>query len=818
MRIGRKPAVPAGATVLGALPAGAPMHVTVALLPRDPGGLAGYAEAVSTPGSGVYRDYLSPAQFAQRYGAAPAQVRAVQASLRAHGLRPGPVSPSSLSIPVTATAGQLERAFSLTFLRLALPGGKAAVASTAAPSFDAGVARSVQAVVGLSTLSAPRPLLVRPGRRPALSTALGSGLGAGPLASHPHVATGGPQPCGAAQSASSSQQAHTADQIASAYGFAGLYGAGDLGAGQTIAVYELEPNDSGDISAYAACYGIHPSISYIPVDGGAGSGAGSGEAALDIENLIGLAPGARLLVYQGPNMNSGAPGSGPYDTFSTIIDQDRAQVITVSWGQCEAAQGAGTADAENTLFEQAAVQGQSLIAAAGDEGSEDCNGGSGTPNSALAVDDPASQPFATGVGGTSLSQLGPRPTESVWNNGGGLVGALGGGAGGGGLSAFWPMPSYQLQAPSSLHVVQASSSGASCGNPGGLCREVPEVSADADPSTGYLIYWNGAGSAGFGQPTGWQGIGGTSGAAPVWAALIALANASRPCGGSAIGFADPALYRAAAGAYGNDFNDVASGNNDFTQTNGGKYAAGPGYDMASGLGTPNGAALAASMCPDTVRVTNPGGQRSTLRASISLRVRAADIRGATVSYHAIGLPPGLSIGGASGEVIGKPQRVGTFWVTITGQDAQGASGRAVFPWSVGQAPKTSRVSLTGLGSGRPRLSFTLTAGRGAPSIQTIRLSLPGGLRFGGTRHVTVSSPGVKRLRFTAALSHGTMVIRLRRAVGLVRVSVSFPSLHGSFGMLSRARKHNRRGVMLTLGMIDSDNGSSLLGVRLKPGR
>ena len=100
-----------------------------------------------------------------------------------------------------------------------------------------------------------------------------------------------------------------ADQIASAYGFPALYRAGDQGAGQTVALYELEPNLTSDIAAYQACYGTGASVSYVPVDGGVGSGAGTGEAALDIENVIGLAPRANVIVYQGPNSNSGS-GSG----------------------------------------------------------------------------------------------------------------------------------------------------------------------------------------------------------------------------------------------------------------------------------------------------------------------------------------------------------------------------------------------------------------------------------------------------------------------------------------------------------------------------
>ncbi len=483
-RVGRQPADLAKATVIGQLAQDKVLHVTVALKPRNQAALSAYAEAVSTPGSGVYREYLSPQQFARRFGASAAEVRAVGRELASRGLRPGPLSAGGLSISVTATAAQLDRGFSVSLRRVALRDGHTAVAASAAPAFGAGAAADVQAVIGLDAIASPQPLLVR---APAHSQRRE------PRAEH-HVVTGGPQPCSAAQSAAGAAGAHTADQIASAYGYSGLYGAGDLGAGTTIAVYELEPVASSDLAAYQSCYGIHTQISYVKVDGGAGSGSGSGEAALDIEQLIGLAPAAKLIVYEGQNSNSGSPGAGPYDTFASIIDQDRAQVVTVSWGECEQALGAANAAAENTLFEQAAVQGQTVVSAAGDSGSEDCDGQASFPQTQLAVDDPASQPYVMGVGGTTLSAVGPRPTESVWNDGGSPAnGILQPGAGGGGISNFWQMPPAQRDAAPSLNVLGLGVTGSACGAPSGYCREVPDVAADADPTTGYAIYWNGNG-------------------------------------------------------------------------------------------------------------------------------------------------------------------------------------------------------------------------------------------------------------------------------------------------------------------------------------
>ncbi|HWF75446.1 MAG TPA: protease pro-enzyme activation domain-containing protein [Solirubrobacteraceae bacterium] len=663
VRVGSAAAIPAAARVLGLLAPVTKLDVTVALAPRDPAGLAAFASAVSTPGSPEYRQYLTVAQFASRFGPTPAQVASVRSSLQAHGLDPGPVTANGLAIPVKATAGALSSAFSIAFSRVLAPSGRVAFASTAAPLFDAGVARLVQGVVGLDTLSVPEPRTVR-----AHHAARDAALNA------PQVVTGGPQPCAGASAAAPGQQAYTADQIAAAYSFPGLYAAGDLGAGQTVAVYELEPNDPNDIAGYQSCYGTSAAVSYVPVDGGAGTGAGTGEAALDIENVIGLAPKANIIVYQGPNSNSGSPGAGPYDVYNVIISQNRAKIITTSWGQCEPMEGSPDATAESTLFQEAAAQGQTVISAAGDNGAEDCFTAGQNLDTTPAVDDPSSQPFVTGVGGTSMAAPGPPPTQAVWNNGGNLGTLLGtsAGAGGGGISAFWKMPSYQSGAPSSLHVINADSTGSLCGATSGYCRQVPDVSANADPFTGYLIYYQGA----------WGGIGGTSAAGPVWAALIALADASPACTGTSVGFANPALYRVAGGPqYAAAFNDVTAGNNDFTGTNGGKFAAAPGYDMASGLGTPIAPTLATALC-ETVTLANPGPQTSTLGHNLSLHLSATDAANASLTFRATGLPPGLAIDHTTGVIRGAPTQAGAYTVIVQATDTGGRTNIISFKWTI----------------------------------------------------------------------------------------------------------------------------------------
>jgi subtilase family serine protease len=207
---------------------------------------------------------------------------------------------------------------------------------------------------------------------------------------------------------------------------------------------------------------------------------------LDADIVMSQVPDASILIYVAPNTASGA-----IDEYRAIVNQDRAQVISISWGLCETDAGWSDARTENNLFKQAAAQGQTVFAAAGDNGSADCYGADGT--TALAVDDPASQPYVTGVGGTTLSAIEPR-REAVWNSGGH--------GGGGGISQLWAMPTYQ-------NAVHTTTSSSPCGTPSG-CRQVPDVAASADPDHGYTVYCSVPTACGSG---GWTAFGGTSGAA-----------------------------------------------------------------------------------------------------------------------------------------------------------------------------------------------------------------------------------------------------------------------------------------------------------------
>ncbi len=433
-----------------------------------------------------------------------------------------------------------------------------------------------------------------PGVRPDQPTGQAGGAALSPHTATPHQA---PVACADAALLASEGEGWTAAQLATTYGLSTLYQQGRLGAGQRLGVYELEPFTPGDIASYQSCYGTHASVSTENVDGGA-NGAQEGEAALDIEVAAGLAPLSSITVYSGPNS-----GNGPIDTYHQMVTDDAVRVITTSWGQCEGPGGVSPEEQnlESTYFAEARLQDQTVFAAAGDSGSSDCfNPEYGDDSTALAVDDPADQPDVTGVGGTSLTSETSTPaTETVWNDGPAV--GTGGGAGGGGNSVDFAAGSYQ-QIPEAQTYAVDNCSGR-IGVPGSQqCREVPDVSASSDPDHGDPVFFDG----------GWQLFGGTSAAAPLWAALTTDIN--QGCA-SAVGFVNSLLYAAGSGTS-PPFNDITAGENYLFPPPPADYPAAAGYDLASGWGSPRAAGLlslfsgSSAGCP-SVTGLSPGSGPAT---------------------------------------------------------------------------------------------------------------------------------------------------------------------------------------------------------------
>ena len=740
--------LPAGAQVTGATSSTATVTADVSLKPRDPATLEAFVHAVSTPGSPQYGHYLARGQFGPEFGPTPATVAATRAWLASSGLRVGANSSDGLLIPVSGTAAQIESAFGVPLENARLAGGRMARAETAEPRVPAALADSVEGVLGLSTVAEPHPQLV-PGQALAgggsASGSTSGGTSAGSTSAGsagPHaaaVAHAGPAACPDASAAADSR-GWTADQLASAYGFSTLYGQGRVGAGQTVGIYELEPFAPSDIQAFEACYGINVPVSTVPVNGGA-SGPQVGEAALDIEMVAGLAPSSSIIVYSGPNDN----GSGPIDTYARMVNDDSAKVLTTSWGECEGTGGISPDEqqAETVLFEKAAAQGQSVLAASGDSGSTDCfSNNPPNPDQTLSVDDPADQPYVTGVGGTSLTSIStPSPTESVWNDG------PGGGAGGGGVSKDFVAPSWQQ-----IPAAQNSFTSNTCGTPATQqCREVPDVSASADPEHPAMIYVGGQ----------WVPFGGTSTAAPVWAALTTVIN--QGCAAPA-GFLNQTLYAAGAGGSApfNDITTPANGNDMFGSAPPYHYPATSGYDLASGWGSPKAAALlgtltgSAAGCPAvtglsansgpatggrTVVITGNGFGSSTpavhfggaTAAVLSSTPNSVTVRTPDVTYgQQAGVTVTVSAGPAAGTSATVPAGEYTF---VSPQITGVVPGKG--PTSGGGTVIVNGSDFSGASSvriGSAASSFTVT------SDTSLVAQVPPGPAGGATVEVVVQSP------------------------------------------------------------------------------
>jgi len=596
--------VPHGSVALGPIGGDRRVSFGVALSPPHPGALASYASEVSTPGNPLFHRYLSASSFATDFAPPSAEVSRVEAALRGLGFKIGVVPSDRLFVPVSASASTVDRALHTDLVGYRLPSHVLGWAAASVPRLPRSIASGISDIVGLDNVTAPSTSISA--LSPSTSTA-GSSQG--------HAAgSGAPGVCAAADSAAVRSNGWTEADLAKAYGLTALYDRGDLAAGQTIGIFELEPFLMSDVATFDRCvFGVSHTaqISVQQLDGFNLVGPGEGEAALDVEEISALAPSANIAVYEAPNTTFGA-----IDEYAAMISEDKANIISTSWGECEQALAIGapgSTELENTLFEEAAAQGQTFFASAGDDGSDDCANtpfSSGAPVAPyLSVDDPGSQPYVVSVGGTSLSSdrqpLGP-DSETVWNDGANA------GAGGGGLSALWPIPEWQADSG----IPGIATAGA---------RETPDVSASGNPSHGSTIFVSSAAaSAGTGQllPGArpekggiglWGTIGGTSAAAPIWAAVAAEIAASGPtgtscaalpstAGGADLGFIAPELYGVAAAHYSAAFHNVVKGNNDVFDLGKG-YLAGTGYNLASGLGSPdvtNGTApgLAAYLCAE----------------------------------------------------------------------------------------------------------------------------------------------------------------------------------------------------------------------------
>ena len=409
----------------------------------------------------------------------------------------------------------------------------------------------------------------------------------------------------------------------------------------------------------------------------------------------------------------------------------------------------------------------------------------------------------------------------MWNDGNGS-------GSGGGLSTQWPMPSYQSQAASSVGVINSASiqNGISCGST--YCREVPDVSADADAQTGYVFNTN------MNNGGGWSVIGGTSAAAPLWAAFTALVNAQPACRGKTVGFANPDLYSLAGSSYRTDFSDIvdASPITGYTTNdalNGtGLYPLTPNYDMATGIGSMVTPGLAPALCAlaspvYTVGVTSPGNQSSFVGTPVSLTVAGTDSGGAALHYAASGLPAGLAMA-ANGVITGTPTTAQTATVTVSAADAFTNAGSISFTWSIVNRPvigkpTTKSVKLSGLGKRKPKLTLTLAAGTNAPALKSALISLPSGLKF-ATKAKTLDKgislkSGKTKLKFSVSVKKGVLTVTLKSSTRSATLTLTKPAVTITAGEATKIRKHKIKKLTIHLKTIDTSKTTVTLAITLK---
>ena len=469
------------------------------------------------------RTILSRKEFEQRHGADPDSIARVETFARQHKLTVKEKSPARRTVILSGTVTAMNEAFGVELKEYDHPTGKYR-GRTGAIYLPADLQDVVEGVFGLDD---------RPQAKPHFRRRRGR----------------------AGARADSVNLSYTPPQVAALYDFP----TGVDGAGECIALIELGGGyNTADLTNYWSQLKLAetPAVSAVSVGNGSNNPTGDpngpdGEVMLDIEVAGSIAPGAKIVVYFADNTDAGF-----LNAITTAVHDstNNPSVVSISWGGPESSWTQQAMTSMDEAFQSAAAMGVSVCVAAGDDGSTD-----GVTDGLNHVDFPASSPNVLACGGTQLVASGNSITsETVWNELANNEGATGGG-----ISDVFPLPSWQNGAG----VPPSANPNKNVG------RGVPDVTGDADPTTGYVTRVDGNPDV----------IGGTSAVAPLWAGLIALLNQSI---GKPVGFINPLLYQDAGRA--RDLNDITSGNN-------GAYSAGPGWDACSGLGSPIGTQVAAAL-------------------------------------------------------------------------------------------------------------------------------------------------------------------------------------------------------------------------------
>lgn len=549
-------AVPAGEQYVRTAAESEQVEFALALPWRNQSELNDLLQHLYTPGDPQFHKFLSSAEFDSRFAPTTQQYEALKSLAVQYGFTIRSESASRTLLGLSGPAAAVRNVFGSQMHLLQTAAGK----SYLAPDREALAPFPMQAMGAEVVALNARPRINHLVRKGLSVDANGISVGS-------HAGSG-------------SSGGYVPADIKNAYNANGIQNGGE-----PVAVYELSSATYADAGTYASQYGLkNPTLVQKKVDGGTTDTSGAGEVMLDIEMIMAIAQPSSIYVYTGPNTSAGA-----LDTYTQIANDNLVHEVSTSWGLDEASEGSGGANAENTVFTKMVAEGMALFAAAGDCGAYDSGG------TTLNVDDPGSNPNVTSVGGTTLTTSSSQQyiSEVPWATPSDTRRCQKGAGGGGGISSLWSIPAYQ----------QGIVSNAPAGQFSTTKRNVPDVSLDADPATGYIVYDSVDG--------GWLVFGGTSAAAPLWAGFWSLASHGA---GKSAGFANPTIYSIAKNttSYARDFHDVTSGTNLY-------YSAVTGYDDASGWGSYNAGNLYADVV-STVKgssSSSSGGSSSSSSSSSS---------------------------------------------------------------------------------------------------------------------------------------------------------------------------------------------------------
>ena len=575
----------------GRLDANHHLEVAIGLPLRNRGQLTNLLADIYNPSSPNFRHFLKPDEFTAAFAPSVEDYQAVMDFAKAHQLKISHTHPNRTLVRVSGSVKEIENAFHVHLQTFNHPKeNRSFFAPDAEPSLD--LKTPVLAISGLDNYVRPRPQLHATGTSLARIRPMGGGGSGG------GGGGGGGKNIGPFEG----------------FDFLNAYCPNVLqdGTGQSVGLFELFGFNPQDITDYEDDAGIFPyvNVQAVLIDGATGNSASVDyfddqgnptgyldygvEAAADIEIAIAMAPGlSSVQVYEGPTPLDVPPLGTSYIQNATTTAQinDVLNYMATDTNnfcqQLSCSYGFDINLSTVQIFQQFAAQGQSFFLASGDFGAYSGH-----------VDEPADDPYITVVGGTTLttsSSTGAWTAETAW-----LTPASNDGLGdispeyatGGGVSLVYPIPSWQ----------QGISMNASQGST--TMRNSPDVSSVANNMT---VFWgNDAIGLSFPLPEG-----GTSLAAPLWAGLIALANQQAADNGQPpVGFINPALYAIAKSTnYPSCFHDITTGGNT-NSSSPTKYWATAGYDLCTGLGTPNGDNLIPALLSpplDNLRITSPLG-------------------------------------------------------------------------------------------------------------------------------------------------------------------------------------------------------------------